>query len=649
MSRLIHLSIRWLISALAAILPLVFLGPPAGAAEQSPISITNLEISEVPNPTEPTKPAVHLVKLVGKYSNPTSADISRLELDLVASGPIRSRSELGKVIANPAITSGKTHDGLTAVLRNVRGNQTRDFQISFIGEEIFGASASGVFQVGALPAESKYGAGSVVTTPWFYNAEVQPTNVVLAVQLTTLNTHLANGKVSNVEDEQKEAARLSQLVNVNGRESVSWLLDPSLPNWAVEISKQKGAASVSELSNQLGLLPETTNLLPVAHSDLGALLRANRDEEAQLTISMTKGSASSRSIYYAPISGFADRQSVTKLNDLGVNTLISNVAVRDAEHVTVPARVTASTNPVLVYDAATSNCLSTPTKGEDNFAQLNCLRSEIAMITAESPQLSRSIIVLAPPTWKISTENFSEIIAALTNQSWVTLSTLNSIPPTESTETVISRTDSEQRSLPKSLLKQADLLALNTETVSALFDDQELASGFTSTRLLGYSDLFATNAKATKFLNSNYNLLNKYMSSIKLEASTRITTPNEDSEIPITVVNDSDQPVSVSIDLTSSSTSRFQAKPTGIIQVDKGQRVTVPVAIKLVGAGIVDVRAQLVAPNGEHFGEVQNIQISSTAYSAFARTLVWGAFGLLTLLSISNFIKRRSARLAQKN
>jgi hypothetical protein len=106
-------------------------------------------------------------------------------------------------------------------------------------------------------------------------------------------------------------------------------------------------------------------------------------------------------------------------------------------------------------------------------------------------------------------------------------------------------------------------------------------------------------------------------------------------------VNESDRTVSVSVELTSTAASRFSAEPSGLIQVDGGQRVTVPISISLVGAGVVDVQAQLIAPNGERFGEVENIQISSAAYSQFARTLVWGAFGLLVLLALSNFVKRR--------
>jgi hypothetical protein len=180
--------------------------------------------------------------------------------------------------------------------------------------------------------------------------------------------------------------------------------------------------------------------------------------------------------------------------------------------------------------------------------------------------------------------------------------------------------------------------------VSAIYDDQELAAGFTSARILGFSDLWPSNARATDYLEENISLLNDYLNAVSIQASGRITTPEVNSDIPITVLNESDRTVSVSIDLASSATSRFSAETTDVIQVASGQRVTVPVSITLIGAGVVDVQAQLIAPNGERFGDIENIQISSAAYSQFARNLVWGAFGLLILLALSNFVKRRKDR-----
>ena len=177
-----------------------------------------------------------------------------------------------------------------------------------------------------------------------------------------------------------------------------------------------------------------------------------------------------------------------------------------------------------------------------------------------------------------------------------------------------------------------------------MYVDPELAASFTAARLLGYSDLWASNTQAVKYFEQNSKLLNEYLDAIQLEASAQITTPQASSQIPITIVNTSDRDVSVSLALTSASASRFSAQPSGLIQVAQGQRVTVPVSISLIGAGIVTVQAQLIAPNGERFGVGKEIQISSAAYSQFARTLVVGAFGLLLALALSNFIQRLRER-----
>jgi hypothetical protein len=266
------------------------------------------------------------------------------------------------------------------------------------------------------------------------------------------------------------------------------------------------------------------------------------------------------------------------------------------------------------------------------------------MMTAESPQDSRSVIVLAPATWSISNERLSMLISTLSDHNWMQLTTFDLIAAAQPTENYVASQSVDTRELSRALIRQAQNLKVSTESVSALYDDQELSAGFTAARILGFSDLWPSNARATEYLSDNISLLNDYLNAVSIQASSRITTPEVNSEIPITVLNESDSTVSVSIDLKSSATSRFSAKPTGVIQVASGQRITVPVAITLVGAGVVDVQAQLIAPNGERFGEAENIQISSAAYSQFARTLVWGAFGLLVLLALSNFVKRRKEK-----
>jgi len=50
---------------------------------------------------------------------------------------------------------------------------------------------------------------------------------------------------------------------------------------------------------------------------------------------------------------------------------------------------------------------------------------------------------------------------------------------------------------------------------------------------------------------------------------------------------------------------------------------------------------KLLAPNGHPLGAHFDVRISSTAYQKVASTLVCLAFGILLLLAVSNFIKRR--------
>jgi hypothetical protein len=274
------------------------------------------------------------------------------------------------------------------------------------------------------------------------------------------------------------------------------------------------------------------------------------------------------------------------------------------------------------------------------FLAQTCLRSEIGMMTAESPQRSRSVIVLAPTDMKVSSARLTELVNTLTNENWVKLTDLNSIANLQPVDNYVASINFEPTKLSKATIRQAVTLQEKTEILNSLFVEQNLASGFTESRILGFSDLWPSNAQATQFMTQNLNLMNSYLNALSIQASSRITTPEANSEIPITIVNDSDQTVFLAVELTSNATSRFSADPTELVQVDSGQRVTIPVQISLLGAGIVSVQAQLVAPNGERFGEVEYIQISSAAYSQFARTLVWIAFGLLVLLAAFNVIRR---------
>lgn len=624
----------------------------SSAAPNDPIEFSSYVIAPIQT-LVPLAPPEHLVTLRGTYMNTSDIYISELNLDLTTFGPITTRTQLGELLREPTSFNdlGIARTGVSARLRNLAPGVTKTWQVTFRGEQVLGADASGVFAIGLAPQSRDYGPSAAIAIPWFFNSEVQPTKVVLAVPLTTLSTNLANGESSDAVTDLNEAKRLSALLRSQGNSAVSWLVDSAISTWANNLVTNTDTAAAKELVAALATLPAGAPVLPYGHGDVSALLRAGKHAEVGEIITRTAQTSTGGPIFYTPASGESNRTTTALLSQQSIKSIISNESIHDNERETTTASVISSSNQVLVFDVAASNCLTDMESNEGSFFRAtSCLKAELGMITAESPQNARSIIVLAPANWKISSQGLTELLLQLSNHNWMQLAPLQEIAAQEATESFIALNKVNSRNFSRTLLRLSDEMKINTESVSALYDDPDLAASFTTARLLGYSDLWPSNAQASRYFEQNSKLLNEYLDAISLEASARITTPQASSQIPITIVNASDRDVSVSLELTSTSASRFSAQPSGLVQVAPGQRVTVPVTISLIGAGIVTVQVQLIAPNGERFGAGKEIQISSAAYSQFARTLVLGAFGLLLALALSNFIKRRrESRLARAN
>ena len=634
-----------LLTVLTSFVGTSFVGISAVQAVQSAaIEISEFQVSPISS-LDPESGQEQLVTLGGTFTNLTGQTIPTLELNLVTSLPIKTRTELGGLLTDPGSGTNLQTQKVSARLLNVVPNTTRTWQITFRGSEVFGLDASGVYAVGVAPDDANYGSSAVIATPWFYNADIKPTEVSFVVPLTTLNSNLATGEFSNLKEATSEAVRLNELLKTENPSSLTWLLDAGLSPWATLLAETTGSSEAIELQRSLSQLSADASTMPYGHADLSALVRAGKQNEVSDVLALTSLNSPGGLVYYTPANGLVDRQTVASLYEQNTKTFVSNELVQNNDRVTTSADATFFDTSVFVFDLAASSCLRNAGIDATSFFRTKiCLTSEIAMMTAESPQRPRSIIILAPAKWEIPSEDLTLLLESLSFQNWVSLTDLSQLSNTSEVENFVPPDPDGQRNLSRALLRQSEIVKQETQSVTSLYENPELASDFEVARINAYSDLWPSNAQASKYLGKHVSLLDEYLAAIQIEASHQITTPASVSEIPITIVNKSDTEVAVSVEITSYATSRFRAEPTEIISVASGQRVTVPVAITLVGAGIVQVQAQLVAPNGETFGEVQNIQISSAAYSQFARTLVLGAFGLLVLFALSNFVKRRNEK-----
>ena len=330
---------------------------PAHAAESNSVQITNLEITAIAN-LEPTDVPQHLVTLRGTFTNLTNSSIASLNLNLVTSPEITTRTELAEILDSPTNVPDLKISDKSARLQNIPPGVTKTWQVTFRGESVLGDNAAGVFAIGVAPDDTKLGVGSVVTTPWFLNANIKPTNVALVVPLTTLNTHLATGDVTSEESDLAEATRLSALLRTQAGNSISWLMDAGLVQWATQLAAQNQVGVTSALLESLAALPGSTPVAPFGNTDLSALVRANQQEAVAQALAQTKLQTPDRQIYYSPISGISDRQTNALLNGLNIRSIISNESIRGSERDTTAAVVNSSSNSVLVYDLAASNCLT---------------------------------------------------------------------------------------------------------------------------------------------------------------------------------------------------------------------------------------------------------------------------------------------------
>jgi hypothetical protein len=74
----------------------------------------------------------------------------------------------------------------------------------------------------------------------------------------------------------------------------------------------------------------------------------------------------------------------------------------------------------------------------------------------------------------------------------------------------------------------------------------------------------------------------------------------------------------------------------------------VPVKIHFKGTGSINVTVRLTNAKNQNLGIIQNISVASSSYQSLARTLVWGACGLLVLFAIVNAARKRRDEVTDK-
>ncbi len=584
----------------------------------------------------------HVVTITGSMTNSGAQKLQDVVIELATNGPIASRNELADVRSEPSGMRGFAQPEVRDSIKIIAPGETANWKLRFSGEKILGLNALGVFEF----AVSATTAGNVIrtsiTAPWAYGQKLSSaTRVALAIPVTALTNRSPYLMSKPVSSDAKKISRLNDLTATDEYQKISWIVDPALPQWANSFAETSLSSESSTLIKRLNKIARFSNLSPYAHANLAGLVGSHRRNEVAQIIKYGSRQWPVGTSIYTHSDGTLTKETAAVMGANAVTPLVSNTFVQADANFTTDARVRLFQQKSLVFDATASNCLGKIQGTESSFSQRMCLASELAMMSFESADVSRSVIVLAPAQWKMGNGDLSVLANTIANSNWAKLVSLNSLLDSRFTQDLLPSGTANVTKVSPRNIRQATLLAQSSKISNSIILDTDWSRETRFARFVGYSDLWPRNKDSFSFLQSQLEANRKIINSVTIQASDRITIAADKAQIPITVVNSSNHAVRVRVRVTPDQAIRLQATQLASQLVPVGARVTFAVPITLSGTGTIGVIASLETPDGVSFGKQKKIEISSTAYRQVAGILVKLAFGLLLILAVSNFLKRR--------
>jgi len=611
---------------------LIAINPALAADENASVRISNIAVTLDPTTNR------YVIRLDGELRNNETAELRNVEIRVGTENQIVSKYALAKFYEGRN-NANLTESDISAKVRRVPANSSANWNITFFADEVLTFS-NGLYGLGVSAYTDARFSTDVVSIPLFTAPPLNVMNTIFAVQLSTLNRHLANG--GSYRSDIQELNRLTSLIT-NARDlEIAWLVDPVLYQWLAELATTDLQEEALVLSNLLTEISGRTFSSVYSQPDVSRLLDSARDEDLINLVVRSQQFTGKENLVIAPPNGQLTNKALTRLGELGVRPIVSNEFLTGDIYSNVEANVVVGQTTSLVSDSSTLNCLTDGGDTVGQFQNRNCL---ISSLTLASIGQIKNFLVVTPLDWSPAENELRSMYTDLIGKTWLSIAPASQLLTSQPVANFEPAVEFTVDPFSQELLESGDAILADAARTASIFTDPNYADAFNLARLRAFSSLWESGLQAAEFLVENEFLLSSYQDLVSIESSKNVTVSSGTSEIPVTVVNQSDRDITVSLTLTSPQTSLFSSTPSELVVVPQGKRVTVPMNISLVSEGIFNVTATLYAPNGQQFSKPKLIQISSAEYQGLARTLVIVAFGLLILLSVSNIVKRRREKI----
>lgn len=289
---------------------------------------------------------------------------------------------------------------------------------------------------------------------------------------------------------------------------------------------------------------------------------------------------------------------------------------------------------VLVADARLSETLAQFRPGTD--AARTVLVAQSAL-TADAGQ-SQAVLIAPGRSWQLGSTETSAALEALVEAPWVQMRSVAELLESSAGEATLEGTLDTDQDLPAQTVAALGGRLEGLWTLSSAAEDPESALvewgapvvEAVPTSLRGEG--IARDAAVTAGLAA----ADEVLGGLRIAASSDLNLLADSGDIPITVVNELDRPVTVTVELTSLSPNlQVQSRP--VVTVPQGEEVMVPVTVEAVSSANVELRAVLRTVTGVAISDVQQFSVRVRADWGTAATAVFSV--LLVMLMIAGIVR----------
>ncbi|MDF5756150.1 DUF6049 family protein [Spongiactinospora sp. TRM90649] len=469
-------------------------------------------------------------------------------------------------------------------------------------------------------------------------------------------------------------ADLLALVRESARsKGVAWVVDPALLDDVNAMTRaydvgaggdrkrrpaEAAAPWLSELRTALAKASVTA--APYADPDVTALTHQGLDGVTRTAL--TTGAEVAKTLLGRdvptdlnwPVSGVLDLDALDELAVGGVKTVLlgQDNLPADPTVTTTPdaaATVASVTGPVtaLVADRTLSEVLSAnvSTPGAALVARQRFL-AETAMITAESPQVARTVVAAPYRQWHPDPAFVSTVLSDAAKLPWVAPTAISSIkqakPPVP--RSALTYTDTQRRDeLGKGYLATVRRTGRQAQLTADITDADDRHPFERPLLRLASSAWRGKTGEARTAVEQIGDAIGARIDEVEITGTEQPRTlAGDNGVVPISVHNSLDKQVSLRIEVKSTNPRQLEIKDFSQpmkIGAQQNQTVQVPLTSHISGETTVSV--QLRTQDGKRYGPPIKLTVRTTGYTGIAMVIVGGALSVMLAAVVLRVLRRR--------